>query len=162
MTNLTQASRELFRRPADECFETLGDLARHCQSLKERSSQLKEPRTQFQPLLADGHLALGVNGHPPLRMNDWSFSQLCSLARVAKDTVNRLSTRSVARINCTSRGTCPTVLRNFPQGRLTLGSLWPVFGAFSMAFSVRSSNQPALLDGSSRLLRQMAWTVTVR
>lgn len=36
--NLTQASRELFRRAADERFASLNDLWRHCQDFKERST----------------------------------------------------------------------------------------------------------------------------
>jgi len=37
--NLTQASRELFRRAPDERFASLDDLWRHCQDFKERSTE---------------------------------------------------------------------------------------------------------------------------
>lgn len=98
MTQLLHASRELFRRPPDERFETLADLARHCQDVKERSHRLKEPGTEFRPVFHDGHVALQVNGHAPCRLNDWSFSQLCSIASAAKDTVNRLRPETAARV----------------------------------------------------------------
>lgn len=90
MANLAHANQELFRRPADECFESLADLHRHCLQSKERSRRIKEPGSEFRPVLKEGQLALKINGHEPHRLNDWSFSQLCSLAGVGRDTLNRL------------------------------------------------------------------------
>ena len=90
MTNLTQASRELFRRPPDESFETLGDLSAYCCGLRDRSRRLKEPSAEFRPQVHEGRIALRIDGHPPCILNNWSFGQLCSIAGVAKDTVNRL------------------------------------------------------------------------
>jgi hypothetical protein len=87
MTNLTQASHELFSRPADERFQNLAELATHCHNLKERSRRLKEPSIAFLPEVHDGHMTLRINGYPPFGLNDWSFSQLCSIAKVTKDTV---------------------------------------------------------------------------
>jgi hypothetical protein len=96
MVNLTQANRELFSRPEDERFETLVDLHQHCQSLKSRSQRLKTPGTEFRPTTDLGDLALRINGHEPYRMNDWSFSQLCAVAGVAKETLNRLRPETAA------------------------------------------------------------------
>jgi len=87
MTNLLQASRELFSRPADERFETLQALASHCQTQRERSHRLKEPSAAFRPLIHNGQIALKINGHSPFQLNDWSFTQLCGLAKVAKETL---------------------------------------------------------------------------
>ena len=98
MTNLTQASHELFSRPADERFETLADLAAYCHGLKDRSRRLKEPSTMFCPEVHDGRMTLRIDGHPPCRLNDWSFSQLCGIAGVAKDTVNRLLPETAAQV----------------------------------------------------------------
>ncbi len=98
MTNLTQASRELFSRPADERFETLAELAAHCHNLKDRSRRLKEPSATFCPEALDGRIHLRVNGYPPYGLNDWSFSQLCGIAKVAKDTVNRLHPQTAAQV----------------------------------------------------------------
>lgn len=98
MASLTQASRELFRRPPDERFESLLDLARHCQGLKERSRRLKEAGTEFRPVLHDGTVALQVNGHSPAGLNHWSCSQLCSIAGASKDTVNRLQPETAVRV----------------------------------------------------------------
>jgi hypothetical protein len=96
VTNLTQASHELFSRPADERFETLADLATHCHGLKDRSRRLKEPSTVFCPEVHDGRMALRINGHAPCGLNNWSFSQLCGIAGVAKDTLNRLRPETAA------------------------------------------------------------------
>jgi hypothetical protein len=98
MTNLTEASRQLFRRPPDERFETLADLHRYCAELRERSQRYKGPSSEFRPLFHEGHVALQVNGQQPYRMNDWSFTQLCGLAGVAKETVNRLRPQTAAQV----------------------------------------------------------------
>jgi Domain of unknown function (DUF932) len=96
MVNLTQANCELFKRPPDECFESLADLSVHCCDLKERSRRIKEASTEFRPMLYEGRLSLKIDGNPNLFMTDWSFSQLCSIAGAAKDTVNRLNPETAA------------------------------------------------------------------
>jgi hypothetical protein len=98
MTNLTQASHELFCRPADERFETLAELATHCRNLKDRSRRLKEPSAAFCPEVHDGRIGLRINGHPPFGLNDWAFGQLCGIAKVAKETVNRLLPETAAQV----------------------------------------------------------------
>ena len=98
MTNLTHASRELFSRPPDERFDSLADLSRHCQEAKERGRRFREPGTEFLPVAGDDQLQLKINGHGAFRLNDWSFSQLCSLAGVAKETVNRLRPATAAQV----------------------------------------------------------------
>jgi len=98
MTNLTQASRELFSRPADERFESLADLARHCQDLRDRSRRLKEPSSLFCPESGNDRINLRINGHAPCELNAWSFGQLCTIAGVAKETVNRLKPTTAAQV----------------------------------------------------------------
>ena len=39
----------------------------------------------------DGQVRLQVNGFRPMQLNDWSFTQVCTMAGVSKETVNRLS-----------------------------------------------------------------------
>lgn len=98
MANLANANHELFRRPADERFESLTDLHRHCLQLKEQSRRIKEPGSEFRPVLEDGQLALKINGHEPHRLTDWAFSQMCSLAGVGRDTLNRLRPETVVQV----------------------------------------------------------------
>ena len=98
MTNLTMAHRELFRRAPDEHYESLAELSTFCQQTKERSRRLRESGTEFKPEASDGVLTLRVNGDGPFQFNDWSFSQLCSLAGAAKDTVNRLRPETAAQV----------------------------------------------------------------
>lgn len=98
MTNLTQASQQLFHRPPDECFQSLSDLHRHCLEIKNRSRHFKEPGTEFEAVVDEGHLALRVNGHGAFHLNEWSLSQLCSLAGVNKDTVNRLRSNTASQV----------------------------------------------------------------
>ncbi len=98
MTNVRDASRELFSRPPDERFETLTTLYEYCDELRQRSRHTKEPSTEFRPVLHEGRLAVRVNGHAPRFLNNWSFTQLCSFAGAAKETVNRLCPDTAARV----------------------------------------------------------------
>jgi len=69
------------------------------QEAKARSVERWHPPTELRVEPYAGQLRLlggdgtgGRDAHPTqYRLNDWSFTQLCSLAGVSKDTVNRLS-----------------------------------------------------------------------
>lgn len=90
MQNLTRASSELFRRSPDECFDSLISLYERCQQRRERSVDHWHPPQNLRPCVTDGELRLAFGGEEPFEMNDWSFAQVCRLARVSKDTLNRL------------------------------------------------------------------------
>ncbi|MFO0796124.1 MAG: hypothetical protein U0804_01540 [Gemmataceae bacterium] len=97
-TNLTRASRELFKRKPDEAFASLGDLSAHCRARKEASTDRWVPPAGLRAVPVGEELILSAGDGEPVRMNDWSFTQLCSLAKVSKDTVNRLSAETAARV----------------------------------------------------------------
>jgi len=99
MGNLTRASHELFRRTPDECFPSLGVLSQHCRWQKEQSLELWQPPRLIStgPVLTD-RLTLNAGDDGAYEMNDWSFGQLCRLSGVAKETVNRLSPDTAARV----------------------------------------------------------------
>ena len=98
MTNLTKAHEQLFRRTPDECFPTLAALREFCQSERERSTDRWRPPSALAPV-ANGSLRLDLGeGTSPYVLNDWSFTQLCGLAGVSKDTVNRLSPDTAGRV----------------------------------------------------------------
>lgn len=97
MTNLTKANDELFRRSEDERYESLASLAQYCRIQKSHSLD-----TWHHPgsLVVDGSKGLTIqhgNDGGSL-MNNWSFSQLCRMAGVAKDTVNKVSALTAAQI----------------------------------------------------------------
>ena len=101
MANLTRARDELFRRLPDECFESLTDLWQHCQREKEQSTDVwKPPQDLCTRPVATSRLLLayGEESGAVYEMNDWSFSQLCKLSGVSKDTVNRLTSDTAARV----------------------------------------------------------------
>lgn len=98
MQTLTHASNELFRRGPDECFSTLQELWEHCYSRKERSRELWHPPQRLRPSLRDGALSLELEAEQPLRLNEWSFAQLCRLAGVSKETVNRLTRQTACSV----------------------------------------------------------------
>ena len=90
MTTLTRASRELYRRGPDEAFSTLPDLHDHCRQEKQHSSDVWQLPQTLQPQVADGQLILSLENGETTLLNDWSFSQMCRLSGMSKETVNRL------------------------------------------------------------------------
>jgi hypothetical protein len=98
MTTLTHANREVFRRTSDECFPSLVSLAEHCRQQKQQSLDRWQPPQQLRPIARDGTLVLAAGDDGEYEMNDWSFSQLCGLARVSRDTVNRVFPETAARV----------------------------------------------------------------
>ena len=98
MQTLTRAHDELFRRSPDERFESLVDLWQHCHDEKERSVEHWPQPQDLKPHPDTGRLDLRLNSSASYRMTDWSFSQLCKLAGVSKDTVNRLAPETAGRV----------------------------------------------------------------
>lgn len=98
MQTLTRANQELFRRGKDESFPSLTALWDHCFKTKERSLDHWFPPQSVRPNVEEGELKLAFGGDRPFRFNDWSFAQLCRLAGVAKDTLNRLTPQTAARV----------------------------------------------------------------
>jgi histone H3/H4 len=99
MANLTRAHDELFRRSPDERYPSLQELLAHTVAEKERSKDRWELPRDLKPLAHEGalRLVMGSDG-ASLGLNDWSFSQLCDLARVSRDTVNRVSADTARRV----------------------------------------------------------------
>jgi hypothetical protein len=91
MKTLTRASQQLFTRSPDENFDSLPGLLAYCRGLKDAAFEVKEKSTVFRPVLTDGQVRLQVNGYTPMLLNEWSFTQVCMMAGVSKETVNRLS-----------------------------------------------------------------------
>ncbi len=94
MTNLTQASRELFSRSPDQWFDSLESLSDFCSQQRSESLERWHPPFDIEPKEAsssDNGLSLSLGSDGAFLLNDWSFSQVCRLAGVQKGTVNRLS-----------------------------------------------------------------------
>ena len=91
MTILTKAHEELFRRSPDETFPTMQALWDHCYQLREQSQDRWQAPRGLAPKASSNALTLTLGSDGAFALNDWSFSQLCRLADVSKDTVNRLS-----------------------------------------------------------------------
>jgi len=100
MTSLTRAHDELFRREPDEQFTSLSALFDHCQYQKETSVARWQLPERIRPAAPAGQelVWLHVGDDGPFVLNDWSFGQLCKLARVRKETLNRLSADTAKRV----------------------------------------------------------------
>ncbi|ODU01791.1 MAG: hypothetical protein ABS79_01155 [Planctomycetes bacterium SCN 63-9] len=99
MPNLLKGSHELFRRSPDESFSSLGEILARCRDDAEGSTDRWKPPKGMKPVAEEGKLRLDLgDGNVPFSMNDWSFTQLCGLAGVGKDTLNRLSAETAGRV----------------------------------------------------------------
>lgn len=97
MRNLMRASEELFRRTPDECYSSISQLAAKCREQQENSREIWQPPTELATQAVDtSRLVLEAGDDGAFQMNDWSFSQLCRLAGVGKETLNRLSPQTAA------------------------------------------------------------------
>jgi hypothetical protein len=95
MATLKKAHDELFRRTPDEAYESFDDLYGHCSRQRLQSEDLWE-RPQDLTLTHD--MTVCASDGNELILNDWSFSQMCRMAGVSKDTVNRLSHRTASKV----------------------------------------------------------------
>ena len=125
MANLKRASQQLFSRPNDERFESFEALQSHCNRMKECSTLHWQLPTEFTPCPMGLELGLQIGGNGIHSLNDWSFGQLCSLATVQRETVNRLGADTASRV---LRETIP--LNGKPLQLLTQGqTLRSIHGA---------------------------------
>ena len=93
---LTKAHQQLFARRPDERFTSLQSLYDRCVNDRQTSRDCWTTTLQAVPMPADAAVSLAIEGGDTFRPNDWSFGQLCKLANVAKETVNRLSPNTAA------------------------------------------------------------------
>lgn len=97
MANLKKAHRELFRRSDDECFDSLDGLIEHCSDLRNAASELWHPPGILMPQIGNDTVQLHLGSDGAFAMNHWSFSQLCGLSGVSRDTINSLSPETASR-----------------------------------------------------------------
>jgi hypothetical protein len=97
--HLVRAHQELFRRSADEQFDSLSALSGYCRQKREASQDRWRPPVELE-VQAGGNegLLLSAGNDGAFLMNDWSFGQLCRLAGVGKETVNRLTAETARRV----------------------------------------------------------------
>ncbi|MCR9294827.1 MAG: DUF932 domain-containing protein [bacterium] len=94
MAVLTRAHQELFRRTPDECFDSMQALRSKCFDDREQS---QDQWIRPEEILWTHDLTMCLNGGNEYALNDWSFSQLCRMAGVSKDTLNRLTPKTASR-----------------------------------------------------------------
>lgn len=89
MASLTRANRELYRRGPDESFQTLQELHDHCRQERRYSVDLWQLPQTLLPVVHDGELSVTLEKGDAVGLNDWSFSQMCRLSGISKETINR-------------------------------------------------------------------------
>ena len=123
MQNLTRAHEQLYRRHPDERFSTINDLWKHCSDVRQWSTEEWVPPAELviTPVLHELQTTYREKNQV---LTEWGFTQLCSMARVAKQTVNLLSPETASRVfmETLPRGTKP--LQLYTMGN-TIRSIHP-------------------------------------
>lgn len=134
MVNLTKASRELFSRTPDERFDSFDALLAHCQERKFEAIEHWQPSQDIRIELDAGRLLMRLKQAEDVTMSlsDWSFSQLCKLCGVQKDTVNKLTSETASRV----------FYDTLPRSRKPL----QVYAAADTALAVHGSTYSRLYD----------------
>lgn len=95
MATLTKAHNELFKRRPDEVFASYEELYTHCDRQRQESTDLWKRPGEFA--LTHDMTILDNSDGAELSLVDWSFSQLCRMASVSKETINRLSHKTASK-----------------------------------------------------------------
>ncbi len=98
MANLKKAFNQLFARPQDEQFEDFDKLYTHCLRKQRESEVHWRLPPEVIPLAYNGNVSLKLKGVSAFGMNDWSFGQACRIAKVKKETLNRLKPDTTAQV----------------------------------------------------------------
>lgn len=93
MATLDRAHKELFRRTPDECYDSFESLHRKCCNDREDSV---DRWIRPQDIVVTHDLTVCCDGEE-FNLNEWSFSQLCRMAKISKDTINRLTTKTASK-----------------------------------------------------------------
>ncbi len=93
MATLTRAHKELFRRTPDESYDSFESLHRKCCNDHEDSV---DRWIRPQDIVVTHDLTVCCDGEE-FNLNEWSFSQLCRMAKISKDTINRLTTKTASK-----------------------------------------------------------------
>ena len=97
MTNLTRAHDQLFRRRPDERFSSVPKLWQHCYDMKRHSQEWWVPPSE----LAIQPTSSGIQAtfqDMSFNLTEWGFKQLCGLAQIRADTINRLTPDTASRV----------------------------------------------------------------
>jgi hypothetical protein len=98
MGHLTKANEELFSRSPDERHGSLQTLYNYCRQLKDDSVDKWHPPSAVNIDSRSEGIRFTAGTDGAFLMNDWSFSQMCRMAGVAKETVNRLSAETASKV----------------------------------------------------------------
>jgi hypothetical protein len=98
MTTLSRASNEWFKRPDDQRFTSLPDMAKFMDGIRSRSHAEVLPNSKLEAYpIGDDHKQLGiaVNGNETTPTN-WAFGQLCARVGAPAGYLKTLPTEVVA------------------------------------------------------------------
>jgi hypothetical protein len=91
-----RASRELYCREPDECYESFADLREFCYTQREESGEHWCKPQAVIPIAKADCVAVQLELGEEFELNNHSFRQLSRLCGVSADTLNRLSPKTAA------------------------------------------------------------------
>lgn len=88
----------LFSPKDDKQFESFEKLLTYCRARQRDSEVYWRSPAELLPMAYGDELRLKVSGSQAFDLNDWSFGQVCELANVKKETINRLKADTASRV----------------------------------------------------------------
>ena len=110
MATLKRAHNELFRRAPDEIYDSIDDLLTRCRRDRDESREHWLPPAAVEPQVHHHQVTAQLGSDGAFALNHWSFSQLCGMCGVSRDTINVLSPDTASR----------ALLETRPQGEKPL------------------------------------------
>ena len=93
MTNaLTITVADIFRRPADDNYDSMEDLLRTTEQEMNNSREVRidSKKLTFGATVDNDNLTLNMEGHLPLELQHWSLTQAAKMAKLPVDVIERL------------------------------------------------------------------------
>ena len=98
MPNTQKQFGKLITPTDDRQFESFDKLLIHCNEKQRESEVHWRLPADILPIAYRDRLQLKVSGSQAYELNDWSFRQVCELAHVKKETLNRLKADTAAQV----------------------------------------------------------------
>lgn len=98
MTSTTFAAKLLFSRQEDTQFSSFDDLYTHCLNKQRNSETSWRLPVEAMPICYQNRLQLKLAGSRAFELCDWSFGQICRLAGLKKESLNRLTPATAAQV----------------------------------------------------------------
>lgn len=106
---------QMYSRPDDQHFTSFDALYRYCLDKQRNSETHWRVPGEIIPICYQDQLQLKLTGFRAYSLTDWSFGQVCRLASIKKETVNRLKPSTAAQVLLEKMPRSPGPLQIFTE-----------------------------------------------